>query len=97
MLGHHQPAKHHLMMFRWRPGDGPLLAVFGSSLPSSTRKKTLSDGEDPVRQYFLDHRMCSTKLSGPTNVLYEPTPPPPGKGDCAPLIPENNAFISPNP
>ena len=30
------------------------------------------------------------------NKMWAP-PPPPGVGVCAPLIPENNAFISPNP
>ena len=45
------------MAFRWRADDGPLLVVFGSSLPSST-KKTLSK-LDPRRQNFLDPRMSS--------------------------------------
>ena len=29
------PAKRHLMAFRWRADDGPLIVVLGSSLPSS--------------------------------------------------------------
>ena len=33
------PAKRHLMAFRWRADDGPLMVVLGSSLPSSTKKK----------------------------------------------------------
>ena len=32
----------HYMAFRWWADDGPLLVVFGSSIPSSTKKKTLS-------------------------------------------------------
>ena len=34
------PAKRHLMAFRWRADDGPLIVVLGSSLTSSTKKKT---------------------------------------------------------
>ena len=34
------PVKRHLMAFRWRAHDGPLIVVLGSSLPSSTKKKT---------------------------------------------------------
>ena len=33
------PVKRHLMAFRWRAHDGPLIVVLGSSLPSSTKKK----------------------------------------------------------
>ena len=44
------PAERHLMAFRWRDDDGPLIAVLGSSFLSSTKnqnkkqkkKKTLS-------------------------------------------------------
>ena len=32
------PAKRHLVAFRWRADIGPLMAVFGSSLPLSTKK-----------------------------------------------------------
>ena len=37
MLGHH---RHASETFRWRAGDGPLIVVLGSSLPSSTKNKT---------------------------------------------------------
>ena len=33
-------AKRHLKAFRWRADDGPLLVVFGSSLPSPTKTIT---------------------------------------------------------
>ena len=33
------PAKRHLMAFRWRADDGPLIVVLGSSLPSSKKQK----------------------------------------------------------
>ena len=33
------PVKGHLMAFRWRAHDGPLIVVLGSFLPSSTKKK----------------------------------------------------------
>ena len=33
------PAKRRLMAFRWWTDDGPLIVVFGSSLPSSITKK----------------------------------------------------------
>ena len=36
------PAKRHLMAFRWLANAGPLIVVLGSSLPLSTKKKTLS-------------------------------------------------------
>ena len=32
------PAKHHLMASRWWADDGSLIVVFGSFLPSSTKK-----------------------------------------------------------
>ena len=38
------PAKRHLMTFRWRPDDSPLMVVLGSSLPSSTKKKVVKVG-----------------------------------------------------
>ena len=41
MLGHHRHASETpiKMAFRWRANDGPLMLVFGSYLPSSTKKK----------------------------------------------------------
>ena len=41
--------------FRWRADVGPLMVVFGSSLPSSTKKKLLSKS-DPLWPKFLDLR-----------------------------------------
>ena len=43
------------MVFRWRTNDGPLIVVFGSFFPSST-KKDLSKS-DPLWQNFLDQHM----------------------------------------
>ena len=40
------------LSFRWRADDGPLLVVFGSSLPHNL-KKTLSE-LGPLWQYFMD-------------------------------------------
>ena len=37
VLGHHPHASP--MAFRWQADDGPVIVVFGSSLPSSTKKK----------------------------------------------------------
>ena len=38
MLGHHRPASEaNLIAFRWRVDGGPFIAVFGSSMPSSTK------------------------------------------------------------
>ena len=49
------------MAFRWGADDGPLLVVFGSSLPSST-KKGLSELDPPCHN-FLDPRMkCPSEL-----------------------------------
>ena len=43
MFGHHWPASETPfkieMAFRWRANDGPLKAVFGSYIPSSTKKR----------------------------------------------------------
>ena len=36
------PAKRHLNGVRWRAGDGPLIVLFGLSLPSSTKKSCQS-------------------------------------------------------
>ena len=44
------------MAFRWWADDGPLLALFGSSLPSSDKKKTLSE-IDYFWQNLLDPHM----------------------------------------
>ena len=49
------PAKRHLMAFRWRANDGPLIIVLRSSLPSSKKKKF--SRLDPLWQNFLDPRM----------------------------------------
>ena len=46
------------MAFRWRADDGPFIAVFGSSIPSSTKKKL--SNLDPLGQNFLDPRMYGT-------------------------------------
>ena len=45
------------MAFHWRADDGPLIVVFGSSLPSSTKKNFVKVG-------------LLTKLSGPAHGLY---------------------------
>ena len=38
------PAKRHLKAFRWQTDDGPLLVIFGSSLPLKKKEeKTLSE------------------------------------------------------
>ena len=42
------PAKCHLMAFCWRADDGPLISVFGSSLPSSTKEKKTLTKLDPL-------------------------------------------------
>ena len=49
-VSHHRPASE--MAFRWRADDGPLLVLFGSSLPISKTKKL-----DPIWQNLLDPRM----------------------------------------
>ena len=56
------PAKRHLngvsLADRWWPA---FLEVFGSSLPSSTKKKTLSK-LDTLWQNLLDPRMCTVGI-----------------------------------
>ena len=51
------PAKRHLMVFRWKTDDDPLIVVLGSSLPSSTKKSNVNVGP-PL-----------TKLSGSAHEL----------------------------
>ena len=59
------PVKRHLMAFRWRAHDGPLIVVLGSSLPSLTKKKKKQKKQkktsklDPLWQNFLDPRMVN--------------------------------------
>ena len=45
-------AKRHLMAFRWWADDGPLIVVFGSSLPSSTIKKNVVNAGPPLTKLF---------------------------------------------
>ena len=44
-LGHHRHVSETPLIkaFRWRADDGPLLVIFGSSLPYKRRKKPLSE------------------------------------------------------
>ena len=60
MFGHHWNASETPfkieMAFRWRANDGPLIAVFGSYIPSSTKKKNVIKFAPPL-----------TKLSGSTH------------------------------
>ena len=42
MFGHHRPVSETPLAFRWRADYGPFIAIFGSSIPSPT-KKTLSN------------------------------------------------------
>ena len=52
------------MAFLWRADDGLFMAIFGSSIPSSTKTKKKNKKEeilnlDPLWQNFLDPRMSS--------------------------------------
>ena len=58
------PAKRHLMAFRWRADDGPLIVVLGSAIPSSTKEKqqknccqnwTRSEKTFWIRACYLTH------------------------------------------
>ena len=51
-----------LMAFRWQADDGPFIAVFGSYMPSSTKKKKCYQIWTPVIQNFLDLRMTGYSL-----------------------------------
>ena len=48
------PTKRHLKAFRWRAYDGPLLVIFGSSLPKKkkTKKRCQNSGPDQIRMEF---------------------------------------------
>ena len=75
--------------FRWRADDGPLILVFGSFLPSSTKKthkKTLSR-MDPLWQNCLNPRMSSQTTQIAFFIYWHAEMP---QIDCAPrmLIPE---------
>ena len=57
MLGHHRHASK--TPFKWRccrADDGPLIVVFGYSLPSSKIKKIIKVGP-PLTKLFLDTRL----------------------------------------
>ena len=53
------------MAFRWRADEGPLVLVFGFSLPSSTKKIIIKKG----LSRFLDG-LPLTKPSGSAHVLF---------------------------
>ena len=64
------PAKRHLMAFRWRADNGPLIVVLGSSLPSSTNKTkkrkrwqnwTPSDKTFWIRAWMVMHYQLGCK------------------------------------
>ena len=63
------PAKRHLMAFRWRADDGPLIVVLGSSLPSSTKKKVVKVGpplttfSGSAHEPYPDNVVCLSCLS----------------------------------
>ena len=59
------PAKRHLMVFRWRAEDGPLIVVLGSSLPSSTKKKK-------KKKNIVKVGPPLTKLSGSAHAIIFP-------------------------
>ena len=59
------PAKHHLMEFRWRANDDPLIVVLGSSLPSSKKKKKKK------KKNVVKVGPPLTKLSGSAHVFIE--------------------------
>ena len=64
-------AKRHFncitMAFRWRVDDGPLIVVFGSSLPSSTKKpkkknpKNVNVGPPPLTKLWIRARKAPLK------------------------------------
>ena len=52
LYGHISPLeKRYLMVFNWQANDGPLLVVFGSTLPSSAKKKL-------GKSHFMDRHIC---------------------------------------
>ena len=57
MLGHHRAASE--TPFKWRPDDGPLKVVYGSSLSSSTKKR--SHSWTPSEKNVLDPRKLTLK------------------------------------
>ena len=65
MLGHYRHAREtpFKLRFRWRAEDCPLMVVFGSFLPSSTKKKPPKTPSklDPLWQNFLDPRMMALR------------------------------------
>ena len=50
------------MAFRWRTDDGPLIVVFGSSLPSTTKKETLSKVDPSVKTFWIRAWSVPTRL-----------------------------------
>ena len=61
-LNNHKATKHSfnvgpLSHFRWRAGDGPLLVIFGSCLPSSTKKSCQKIHEILFKQKSDKHQI----------------------------------------
>ena len=52
--------RNAILMYGWHADDAPFIAVSGSSIPLSNKKKTLSNLE-PLCNNFLDPRMQSLK------------------------------------
>ena len=62
-FGHHRHASETpLKAFRWRADDGPLLVIFGSSLPLKRKKKRYqSSDSDQIRMEF--RKECFVNLN----------------------------------
>ena len=53
------PAKRHLMAFRWRADDDPLIVVLGCSLPSSNKKNNVKVGPPLTKHSGSAHELYS--------------------------------------
>ena len=66
VLGHHRHARETpKMVLCWRANDDPLIVVFGSSLPLSTKKKK----KKKKRKNVVKVGPPLTKLSGSAHVI----------------------------
>ena len=60
MLGHHW---YHMTEKRWQADVGPLMVVLGSSLPSSTKKKTNKKNIVKVYVFYYKQLLMRAKCA----------------------------------
>ena len=60
MLGHHRPASETPLAFRWWTDDDLFIVVFGSSIPSSTKKNSFQIWTPSDKTFWI--RACIDRV-----------------------------------